>query len=157
MKSVVKSEVTHGKIPVDSIDLQMIALLQKNGRMTNVELAERVGLSPPPCLRRLRFLEEEKVIMGYEAKVNHRKLGYEVQAIIIVRFESSKSKVMSKFETVIAQLPEVIKIKRTLGRSELIISIVSKDLESYGEFIKDYIQNSNDISSFDTYILESQK
>ncbi len=142
------------KMPIDEIDLQMIDLLRKNGRMTNVELAERVGLSPPPCLRRLRFLEEKHVIIGYEAKVNHKKLGYDVKAIIIVRFDPPKSKLMSKFETMLYKLPEVVEMHRTLGNTELIISLISTDLDSYGQFIKDCIQNNNDISSFNSYILE---
>lgn len=157
VKTVSSSAESLGRIPVDQIDIQMIDLLRENGRMTNVELAERVGLSPPPCLRRLRFLEEENIILGYKAKVNYKKLGYEVQSIVIVRFEIPKLKLVSNFVSELEKLPEVINIKHTLGNSDLIISLISKNLESYGQFIKSHIQGNDNISSFCSYILESPK
>lgn len=140
---------------LDKIDRQMIDLLKKNGRMTNVELAERVGLSPPPCLRRLRFLESEKVITGYEAKIDTRKLGYEIQAILIVNLVSHKAKVVSRFLNIMKEIDCVQKIESTIGTSEFIITLVANDLIGYGQFLKNYIQDNDDINSFKSYIIDN--
>ncbi|MDP5345136.1 MAG: Lrp/AsnC family transcriptional regulator, partial [Paracoccaceae bacterium] len=84
---------------LDPIDRQILAELQADGRMTNVELARRVGISAPPCLRRVRTLEEAGFLRGYHADINPRELGFEVQVFAMVRLHSQAEADLSAFET----------------------------------------------------------
>ena len=83
---------------LDEVDRQILAELQSDGRMTNVELARRVGLSAPPCLRRVRRLEEERIIRGYHADLDPVALGYEITFFALVGLESQKEAMLSAFE-----------------------------------------------------------
>src|SRR5512147_3070704 len=92
---------------LDPIDRQILAELQADGRMTNVELARRVGLSAPPCLRRVRRLEEEGIIRGYHADLDPVPLGYEITFFALVGLESQKEAVLQGFEHMVRDWPEV--------------------------------------------------
>src|SRR5579859_3668534 len=92
---------------LDAIDRIILAELQTDGRMTNVELARRAGISAPPCLRRVRRLEEAGIIRGYHADTDPQKLGWEIMFFAIVGLESQKETVLSGFESLVAGWPEV--------------------------------------------------
>ena len=92
---------------LDSIDRRILAELQDDGRMTNVELARRAGISAPPCLRRVRRLEEAGIIRGYHADTDPQTLGWEITFFAIVGLESQKELVLSAFESLVAGWPEV--------------------------------------------------
>src|SRR5829696_5543389 len=92
---------------LDEVDRQILAELQTDGRMTNVELARRVGLSAPPCLRRVRRLEEAGVIRGYHAALEPAALGWEITFFALVGLESQKEAVLSAFEGMVLEWPEV--------------------------------------------------
>src|ERR1700761_8750098 len=93
--------------PLDGIDRQILAELQADGRMTNVELSQRVKISAPPCLRRVRRLEESGVIRGYHADTDPQALGWEIVFFAIVGLESQKETALSAFEQLVATWPEV--------------------------------------------------
>src|ERR1039458_6787515 len=92
---------------LDAIDRRILAELQADGRITNVELARRAGISAPPCLRRVRRLEEAGIIRGYHADTEPQKLGWEIMFFVIVGLDSQKEVVLSAFEQLVAGWPEV--------------------------------------------------
>ena len=138
---------------LDAVDESILKLVQKNGRITNVELAEAVGLSPPPCLRRLRALETNGIITGYKALINKQKLGYNVNAVIVAKLLVTKQETINEMTSKLVQLPTVLSCCTTLANSELIISIISKNIDTYEEFINTYITNDKNIESFRAYLI----
>src|ERR1700753_1213938 len=91
----------------DDIDVRILGLLQDNGRMTNVELADRVGLTAPPCLRRVRALEEAGAIKGYHAELDPATLGYPITVFAMVSLKSQAERDLAAFESHIATIPEI--------------------------------------------------
>ena len=112
---------------LDAIDRRILAELQADGRMTNVELSRRAGISAPPCLRRVRRLEEAGLIRGYHADTDPQKLGWEITFFAIVGLESQKETILSAFETLLAQWPEVRECHMIRGGSDFLIRLVARD------------------------------
>jgi len=118
----------HPEIPVlDAIDRRILAELQDDGRMTNVELAHRAGISAPPCLRRVRRLEEAGVIRGYHADTDPQRLGWEITFFVIVGLESQKEAVLSGFEQMVADWPEVRECHMIRGGGDFLLRLVARD------------------------------
>jgi DNA-binding Lrp family transcriptional regulator len=112
---------------LDDVDRQILAELQSDGRMTNVELARRVGLSAPPCLRRVRRLEEERIIRGYHADLDPVALGYEITFFALVGLESQKEAVLSAFEQRVRAWPEVRECHMIRGGGDFLLRLVARD------------------------------
>jgi DNA-binding Lrp family transcriptional regulator len=112
---------------LDSIDRRILAELQDDGRMTNVELARRAGISAPPCLRRVRRLEEAGIIRGYHADSDPQMLGWEITFFAIVGLESQKEAVLSRFETMVADWPEVRECHMIRGGGDFLLRLVARD------------------------------
>jgi len=112
---------------LDSIDLRILAELQADGRITNVELASRVGLSAPPCLRRVRRLEEAGVLRGYHADVEPTALGFEVTFFAIVGLESQKQVILDAFETEVIGWAEVRECHMIRGGGDFLLRLVARD------------------------------
>jgi DNA-binding Lrp family transcriptional regulator len=112
---------------LDAIDRRIIAELQADGRMTNVELARRAGISAPPCLRRVRRLEEAGIILGYHADSDPQKLGWEITLFAIVGLESQKEVVLSGFEQMVALWPEVRECHMIRGGGDFLLKLVARD------------------------------
>jgi DNA-binding Lrp family transcriptional regulator len=118
----------HLEIPaLDAIDRRILAELQDDGRMTNVELARRAGISAPPCLRRVRRLEEAGVIRGYHADTDPQRLGWEITFFAIVGLESQKELVLSGFEQMVADWPEVRECHMIRGGGDFLLRLVVRD------------------------------
>jgi DNA-binding Lrp family transcriptional regulator len=115
----------------DEIDMRILALLQENGRMTNVELAERVGLTAPPCLRRVRALEESGAINGYHAALEASALGYNLTVFAMVSLRSQAETDLKAFEALVAEIPEVRECHMLNGEIDFILKIVATDLQSF--------------------------
>jgi Lrp/AsnC family leucine-responsive transcriptional regulator len=115
---------------LDRRDMQILAALQQDGRRTVVEIAEAIGLSPTPCARRLRQLEEAGVIQGYTAIVDPRALGLSVQAFVQVRLERHTDDNVEQFRRSLAQLDEVIGCFALTGEHDFMLHVVVPDLES---------------------------
>lgn len=111
----------------DAIDRRILAELQVDGRMTNVELASRVGISAPPCLRRVRRLEEAGIIRGYQADTDPQKLGWEVTFFAIVGLDSQKESVLAEFETMVGSWPEVRECHMIRGGGDFLLRLVARD------------------------------
>ena len=112
---------------LDEVDRQILAELQADGRMTNVELARRVGLSAPPCLRRVRRLEEERIIRGYHADLDPVALGYEITFFALVGLESQKDAVLRAFEQMVLAWPEVRECHMIRGGGDFLLRLVARD------------------------------
>jgi len=112
---------------LDAIDLRILAELQADGRITNVELASRVGLSAPPCLRRVRRLEEAGVLRGYHADVEPTALGFEVTFFAIVGLESQKQVILDAFEAEVIGWAEVRECHMIRGGGDFLLRLVARD------------------------------
>jgi DNA-binding Lrp family transcriptional regulator len=112
---------------LDAIDRRILAELQADGRMTNVELARRAGISAPPCLRRVRRLEEAAIIRGYHADTDPHKLGWEIIFFAIVGLDSQKETVLSAFEQMVATWPEVRECHMIRGGGDFLLKLVARD------------------------------
>ena len=112
---------------IDAVDRHILAELQADGRMTNVELARRVGLSAPPCLRRVRRLEEQGIIRGYHADLDPHVLGWEITFFALVGLETQKQAVLSAFETMVCEGPEVRECHMIRGGGDFMLRLVARD------------------------------
>jgi DNA-binding Lrp family transcriptional regulator len=112
---------------LDAIDRRILAELQEDGRMTNVELARRAGISAPPCLRRVRRLEEAGIIRGYHADSDPQMLGWEITFFAIVGLESQKELVLAGFEQLVAAWPEVRECHMIRGGGDFLLKLVARD------------------------------
>lgn len=112
---------------LDAIDRRILVELQGDGRMTNVELARRAGISAPPCLRRLRRLEEAGYIRGYHADTDPQKLGFAITFFVIVGLESQKEAALTAFESLIGTWPEVRECHMIRGGGDFLLRIVARD------------------------------
>lgn len=112
---------------LDTIDRRILAELQVDGRMTNVELARRAEITAPPCLRRVRRLEEAGVIRGYHADTDPARLGWEIVFFAIVGLESQKESVLAAFEHEVAGWPEVRECHMIRGGGDFLLRLVARD------------------------------
>lgn len=112
---------------LDAIDRRILAELQTDGRMTNVELARRAGISAPPCLRRVRRLEETGLIRGYHADSDPQKLGWEITFFAIVGLDSQKEVMLAAFEQLVAGWPEVRECHMIRGGGDFLLRLVARD------------------------------
>jgi DNA-binding Lrp family transcriptional regulator len=135
---------------LDQIDRRLLAELQDDGRMTNVELAQRVGLTAPPCLRRVRALEEGGVIKGYHAELDASKLGYAITVFALVSLKSQAEEALRQFEDHMRTLPEVRECHMLNGEIDFILKIVSKDLQSFQEFLTSKLTPAPNVASVKT-------
>lgn len=120
---------------MDAIDRKILAILQMNGRITNVELAERVGLTAPPCLRRVHHLEKAGYIKGYHAQLAAEQLGYGIVVFALVSLKSQAEEDLRAFEDHVATLPEVRECHMLNGEIDFILKIVAHDLQEFQSFL----------------------
>ncbi|MES0824454.1 Lrp/AsnC family transcriptional regulator [Ruegeria sp. SCP11] len=140
-------------IRLDEIDRKILAELQADGRMTNVELAKRVGISAPPCLRRVRTLEESGLIRGYHADVNSRELGFEVQVFAMVGLESQAESELSAFEERCREWPLVRECHMLNGEVDFILKCVAPDLSSFQQFLTGELLTTPNVASVKTSLV----
>ena len=120
---------------LDDTDLRILANLQADGRMTNVELARRVGISAPPCLRRVRALEQAGYIKGYHAEVNGELLGFGVTVYALVGLKGQSEAELRAFEARCAEWPLVRNCTMLQGENDFVVKVVAQNLEAYNHFL----------------------
>lgn len=135
---------------MDATDRRIIRELQKDGRLTNQELAERVNLSPSPCLRRLRNLEAAGVITGYTALVDQKACGLPITVFVRVRLERHAEEAVKGFESRIARLDEVLDCYLLAGGDDYLLRVIVASLEAYEDFIRRRLHAIPGIASIDT-------
>ena len=138
---------------LDDIDRMILAELQADGRMTNVELAKRVGISAPPCLRRVRTLEETDYIGSYHADINARKLGFEVQVFAMVGLQSQAEVDLSAFETRCLGWPLVRECHMLNGEVDFILKCVAPDLSTFQLFLTEELTSAENVASVKTSLV----
>jgi DNA-binding Lrp family transcriptional regulator len=138
---------------LDPIDRKILSELQADGRMTNVELARRVGISAPPCLRRVRTLEESGYIRGYHADVDARALGFEVQVFAMVGLESQAEGELTAFEERCRNWPMVRECHMLNGEVDFILKCVSPDLSSFQSFLTGELLTTPNVASVKTSLV----
>ena len=138
---------------LDPIDRQILAELQADGRMTNVELASRVGISAPPCLRRVRALEEAGYIQGYHADVNARALGFEVQVFAMVSLVRQAEVDLSAFEALCRGWPLVRECHMLNGEIDFILKCVAPDLSTFQSFLTGQLTAADNVASVKTSLV----
>jgi Lrp/AsnC family leucine-responsive transcriptional regulator len=119
------------KSDLDEIDCRIVAALQADGRLSNVELAERVGLSPSPCLRRVKRLEREGYIDGYRAMLERGRIGLGFTVFVGVKVEGHADERMHAFEAGVLAMPEVVACHMVSGEADYLLEVVVPDLEHY--------------------------
>ena len=135
---------------LDSIDRQILRELQDDGRMTNVDLAARVGLTAPPCLRRVRTLEEEGAIRGYHAELDPVRLGYGITVFAMVSLKSQAEADLRAFESHVATLAEVRECHMLNGEIDFILKIVAHDLQEFQTFLTTSITPAPNVAGVKT-------
>ena len=123
------------RVKLDRIDRRILRDLQADGRMTNVDLAKRAGISAPPCLRRVRALEESGYIRGYHADINPEALGFGVTVFAQVGLTSQAETDLKAFEDLVRTWPEVRECHMLAGETDFLLKIVAKDWEAYQTFL----------------------
>ncbi|MGH1377212.1 MAG: Lrp/AsnC family transcriptional regulator [Alphaproteobacteria bacterium] len=119
------------KARLDKIDINILKKLQGEGRITNVELAKSVGMSAPPCLRRVRALEDAGYIKGYNASINAQMMGYGVTIFAMVKLKSQLDKDLEEFEKHVSKMPMVRECFLLAGDVDFILKVVAKDWDTY--------------------------
>ena len=135
---------------LDSIDRRILRALQRNGRMSNVELANAVGLSPSPCLRRVKLLEEKGVIDQYVAVLNGPKLGLGLTVFARVWFKTQHAETTNLFAETVRNYPEVVECYLTTGECDALLRIVTTDLHAYWRFQSDHLMRIPSVQSVKT-------
>jgi DNA-binding Lrp family transcriptional regulator len=135
-----------GKYKLDEIDLQILKELQYNGRITNVELARRAGITAPPCLRRLRALEEAGYIRGYHADVPGELLGFSVTTFAYVALVSQKDTDLQAFEQRVATWPEVRECHMLAGDTDYLLKVVTRDWQAYHQFLNEKLLPAHNVA-----------
>ena len=135
---------------IDKFDLAILKELQADGRLTNAELAQRVGLSAAPCWRRVRALEESGFIKGYHAEIDRRKIGLGVLAFVRLDTERANSEVTRKIEEAIRRLPEIVACHYISGTGMFELQVVAQDLDAFSRFALNSLMNLPNVKDLHT-------
>lgn len=132
---------------IDETDYALLALLQKDGRASNVKLAKNLNLSEAPCWRRLKRFEDTGIIKGYQANLNRHLLGYGVLAFVQICFAIHTDDAPEKFEEAIKGIPEILSCHNITGEADYLLQIVSEDLETYEKLMRGVLRRLPGVTS----------
>lgn len=135
---------------LDKYDLAILGALQRDARLTNAELAQRVGLSAAPCWRRVQALEEAGFIRGYRAEIDRHKIGLGVLAFVRLDAERSTGELTQAMERAIAQIPEVVSCHYISGTGTFELQVVARDLDSFSQFARGVLLNLPNVKDMHT-------
>jgi len=142
----------------DRTDARILALLQRDGRLTNAELAQQVALSASPCLRRVRQLEESGFIRGYVALLDPRRLGLGLEAHVTVTVDKRRDAVINAFHAAMQAAPEVMSCFALTGEMDYLLHVVCEDLEHYSRFLMDRLLKLEGVANVkSSFVLQSIK
>ncbi len=135
---------------LDAIDKEILAVLQQDGRISNTDLAEQVGLSPSPCLRRMRLLEEHGFISRYVAWVDQKRVGLPVSIFISIKLDRQSEDAIEHFEKEIRGYPEVLECYLMTGSRDYLLRVVAADVEAYERFLKEKLTRVKGVASIES-------
>ncbi len=140
---------------LDKTDLKILKELQADGRMSNLDLANKVGLSATPTFERVKKLEKSKIIKSYHAEVDVESLGLGIQTFMLVSLDQPRGNVVPNFIKQILEIPEIIECYHVTGSSDYVLKIMVEDIASYEQLAMDKIRNISEISKATTMVILS--
>ena len=148
--------MTVANFKLDAVDRRLLNALQENGRIPVTDLAEMVGLTTSPCLRRLKILEQAGIIRGYAALVDQTKVGLPVSVFISVKLEMQREEALERFEAAMRDCPEVVECYLMTGPRDYLLRVVAKDLAAYERFLKQTLTRIEGVASIESSFALSQ-
>jgi Lrp/AsnC family leucine-responsive transcriptional regulator len=142
--------VESAKIELTALDRKILRALQEDGRMTVQAIADRVGLSPSPCLRRIRQMEQAQIITGYSATVDQKAAGLPVSVFISIKLERQRARELDAFAAAIGRWPEVMDAYLMTGQFDFLLRVVCADLESYEHFLREKLTQIEGVASIES-------
>ena len=139
-----------GKLKLDTVDRQILRDLQDDGRMTNVDLAKRAGISAPPCLRRVRAMENAGVVRGYHADLDAEALGFNVHVFAFVGLASQAEVDLQAFEAMVGEWPQVRECHMLMGETDFLMKIVAHDWDDFQKFLTSKLTPARNVSHVKT-------
>lgn len=140
---------------LDSIDRKILEELQKNGRLKNTDLSETVHLSPSPCLKRVRQLEESGVITSYKAVIDPAKVGLKICSLVLIKLVNNRRQTVDEFSQAVQKVPEITECYLATGRVDYVAKVYARDFDHYEEIIKDDIAELPHLNDMETLFLFS--
>ncbi len=137
---------------LDRIDRNILKNLQENGRISNVDLAKNVGISAPPCLRRVKILKNLGYIRKYYAEIDPQKLGYDVSGFVSVKLKDNSEKALQKFEKYVFDLSAVRECHVIDGKFDLLLKIVSRTKDEYEGFVSKRLEQVTNVEYVENYL-----
>lgn len=135
------------QIELDSVAKKILGLLQKNGRSLNTELADEVGLTPAPCLRRVKRLEQDGIIKSYEARLDASKLGLDLTVFVTIGLNQQETKLFDSFTELMSARPEVQECHLLLGEGDFLLKVRVKNLAAYQGFLLEHVTGTPGVRS----------
>jgi Lrp/AsnC family transcriptional regulator, leucine-responsive regulatory protein len=132
---------------MDQIDLKILRLLQRDAHMTAEAIGAAVGLSPSPCLRRIRVMEKAGILRGYVALVDEKQVGLPVSVFVSVKLERQREEELDAFEAAVTQWPEVVEAYLMTGQQDFLLRVVVADLDAYERFLKTRLTRVEGVAS----------
>jgi Lrp/AsnC family transcriptional regulator, leucine-responsive regulatory protein len=146
------------KTHLDETDVQILNLLQNDGRITNAELAKRVGLSPPSVLQRVRSLEKAGLVRGYVALLEPERLGLRITALVMISLSLHQEQPIERFRRSIQEIPEIIECYHVSGDFDFLLKVVVRDMRSYEVFLREKLSKIKGIGKITTnFVLATNK
>lgn len=146
------------KSHLDEVDLQILQLLQHDGRITNADLAKAVNLSPPSVLQRVRQLEKAGLIRGYHAILDHDRLGLRITAMTMITLALHQDLAIERFRRAVQDLPEVLECHHVSGDFDFLLKIVVRDMRAYEQFIREKLSRIKGVGQIRTsFVLGTAK
>lgn len=145
-----QSKTMASKLKLDQVDRQILGDLQEDGRITNVDLAKNAGISAPPCLRRVRALEDAGIIKGYHADIDADALGYSVYVFAFVGLTSQAENDLQEFEELVSGWPQVRECHMLMGETDFLLKIVAHDWDDFQKFLTSKLTPAPNVSHVKT-------
>jgi DNA-binding Lrp family transcriptional regulator len=145
--------MTTRPIKLDAIDRNILRTLQETGRKSNIDLAEEVGLSAPPCLRRVKILEEEGFIKGYHAELNPEKIGFKVVVFAKISLQTNSDDDLDAFEALLAEWPMVREAYMLAGDDDYLLKVVAESWEHYQGFVTSQLANAPNVAKLSSTLV----
>ncbi|MBS3847724.1 Lrp/AsnC family transcriptional regulator [Devosia sp. BSSL-BM10] len=138
------------KTPLSAVDRKILGALQEDGRMTIQAIADRVGLSASPCLRRIRQMEQAGIISGYSASVDQKAVGLPVSVFISIKLERQRAAELDAFSAAIDRWPEVMECYLMTGQFDFLLRVVCADLQAYEQFLRERLTQIAGVASIES-------
>lgn len=141
MEKLEAAKIAHElRRPLDDVDRKILSALQTDGRMSNIELAERVGLSPSPCLRRVQRLEAEGYITGYRAELDRLKLGLQLTVFLEIKTDRYTVEIREEMSRMLVSFPEVVSCFMVSGEADYLVEVAVPDMAAYEHFLSEKVE-----------------